>query len=83
VGEEGVERALGVLGRLWSSLLGILGVIAAQALTSFAIVAYFRPIPGASRWRTLVAPLAGGGLTIASLSSAASGLASASWKAPM
>ena len=49
---------------IWSSLLGILGVIAAQALTSFAIVAYFRRVPGASPWRTLVAPLAGGGLML-------------------
>jgi amino acid transporter len=49
---------------IWSSLLGILGVIAAQALTSFAIVAYFRRVSGASRWRTLVAPLAGGGLMV-------------------
>jgi amino acid transporter len=49
---------------IWSSLLGILGVIAAQALTSFAIVAYFRRIPGAGPWRTLLAPLAGGALML-------------------
>jgi amino acid transporter len=50
----------------WSPLLGVFGLLAVQALTSFAIVAYFRRHPGGSLWRTLVAPLAGGGLMVLS-----------------
>ena len=46
----------------WSPLLGVFGLLAIQALTSVAIAAYFRRHPGGSRWRTLVAPIAGAGL---------------------
>ncbi len=46
----------------WSPLLGVLALLAVQALTSLAIAAYFRRHRGASRWRTLVAPLAGAAL---------------------
>ena len=45
-----------------SPLLGVLALLVVQTLTSVAIVAYFRRHPGPSGWRTLVAPLAGGGL---------------------
>jgi hypothetical protein len=43
----------------WSPLLGLLVI---QALTSVAIVAYFRCHPGGGVWSTLVAPLVGGAL---------------------
>jgi amino acid transporter len=46
----------------WSPLLGVFGLLAVQALTSVAIVVYFRRHGGGNRWRTLVAPIAGAGL---------------------
>jgi amino acid transporter len=54
----------GVLLKLttWSPLLGVLALLVVQALTSLAIAAYFRRHPGASRWRTIAAPLAGSAL---------------------
>jgi amino acid transporter len=50
----------------WSPLLGVLGLLVIQALTSVAIVAYFRCRPGGGVWSTLVAPLVGGALMIVS-----------------
>jgi amino acid transporter len=46
----------------WSPLLGVLGLLVIQALTSVAIVAYFRRHPGGGVWSTLVAPLLGGAM---------------------
>jgi divalent metal cation (Fe/Co/Zn/Cd) transporter len=41
----------------------VFGLLVVQALCSLAIVAYFRRHPaGASRWSTLIAPLAGAAL---------------------
>ena len=47
---------------MWSPLLGVLALLVVQALTSLAIAADFRRHPGAGRWRTLMAPLAGAAL---------------------
>jgi len=59
---------LGALTKLgtYSPLLGVLGILVAQALTSFAIVRYFWSVERAHfhPWRTLVAPLLGGGLMV-------------------
>ncbi|MGO9901652.1 MAG: APC family permease [Solirubrobacteraceae bacterium] len=59
---------LGALTKLgtYSPLLGVLGILAAQALTSFAIVRYFWTVERAHfhPWKTLVAPLLGGGLMV-------------------
>jgi amino acid transporter len=46
----------------WSPLLGVFGLLAVQALTSLAIVAYFRRHGGGNPWSTLVAPIAGAAL---------------------
>lgn len=50
----------------WSPLVGVLGILAVQALVSFAIVRYFRVVaPGEGHpSKTLVAPLLGGVLMI-------------------
>ncbi len=50
----------------WSPLLGVLGILGVQALTSFAIVRYFWTVQRAHfhPWRTLIAPLLGGGLMV-------------------
>jgi amino acid transporter len=46
----------------WSPLLGVLGILAIQALVSFAIIRYFLTEGRAGRhwWKTLLAPLIGG-----------------------
>jgi amino acid transporter len=46
----------------WSPLLGVLGILAVQAIVSFAIIRYFRTTArdGAHWWRTGLAPLLGG-----------------------
>lgn len=46
----------------WSPLLGVLGILAVQALASFAIIRYFRTkgTDGAHWWRTTLAPVIGG-----------------------
>jgi amino acid transporter len=46
----------------WSPLLGVLGLLVIQALTSVAIVAYFRCHSGGGVWSTLIAPVVGGAL---------------------
>jgi amino acid transporter len=50
----------------WSPLLGVLGILGVQALVSFAIVRYFWSVDRANfhPWRTLVAPLLGGGFML-------------------
>jgi amino acid transporter len=59
---------LGALTKLatYSPLLGVLGILIAQALTSFAIVRYFWSVDRTHfhPWKTLVAPLLGGGLMV-------------------
>lgn len=46
----------------WSPLLGVLGILAVQALVSFAIIRYFlrEARDGFHWWKTLVAPIIGG-----------------------
>jgi amino acid transporter len=46
----------------WTPLLGVLGILAVQAVVSFAIVRYFLTTArdGFHWWRTLVAPIIGG-----------------------
>jgi amino acid transporter len=55
------EAALLALGT-WTPLLGVLGILAVQAIASFAIVRYFLTSArdGFHWWKTLVAPLVGG-----------------------
>jgi amino acid transporter len=50
----------------WSPLLGVFGILAVQALVSFAIVRYFWTVDRAHfhPWRTLIAPLLGGRLMV-------------------
>ena len=50
----------------WTPLLGVLGILGVQALTSFAIVRYFWTVDRAHfhPWKTLIAPLVGGGLMV-------------------
>jgi amino acid transporter len=50
----------------WSPLLGVFGILGVQALVSFAIVRYFWSVDRAHfhPWRTLIAPLLGGGLMV-------------------
>jgi amino acid transporter len=50
----------------WSPLLGVLGILGVQALVSFAIMRYFWSVDRAHfhPWRTLIAPLLGGGLMV-------------------
>ena len=53
----------------WLTNLGALGVLALMALTSFAVVAFFRraPVPDLGQGRTLVAPLIAGVLLVAAV----------------
>ena len=46
----------------WLTQMGALGVVLLMAVTSFAVVAFFRRRPGleSSRWRTVVAPVLSG-----------------------
>jgi amino acid transporter len=48
----------------WTPIVGVFGLLAVQALTSFAIVRYFRTVAPEHGhvWKTFVAPLVGGGL---------------------
>jgi amino acid transporter len=50
----------------WAPLVGVLGILAIQALVSFAIVRYFWVFDRAHRhwWKTVVAPLLGGALQV-------------------
>jgi amino acid transporter len=52
----------------WTPIVGVFGLLLVQALTSFAIVRYFRVVAPQHGHpvRTLIAPLAGGGLMIVS-----------------
>lgn len=65
IDDSSTEAALLKLGT-WTPLLGVLGILLVQALVSFAIVRYFLTTgrEHARPWRTLVAPLAGGGLML-------------------
>jgi len=59
--DSSTEGALLKLGT-WSPLLGVLGILAIQALVSFAIIKYFLTTArdGFHWWKTLVAPIVGG-----------------------
>ena len=61
IADPSTEAALTKLGT-WSPLLGVLGLLAVQALVSVAIVRYFLVTARAdfSVWGTLVAPILGG-----------------------
>jgi amino acid transporter len=50
----------------WTPIVGVFGLLLVQALTSFAIVRYFRVVAPehGHPFKTLIAPLAGGGLMI-------------------
>jgi amino acid transporter len=50
----------------WTPIVGVLGLLLVQALTSFAIVWYFRTTAAehGQVWKTLVAPLLGGALML-------------------
>ena len=50
----------------WTPIVGVFGLLAVQALTSFAIVRYFRTVAPEHGhvWKTFVAPLVGGGLMV-------------------
>jgi amino acid transporter len=50
----------------WTPIVGVLGLLLVQALTSFAIVWYFRTVAREHGhvWKTLIAPLLGGGLML-------------------
>ena len=50
----------------WTPIVGVLGLLLVQALTSFAIVRYFRTVAPEHGhvWKTLIAPLLGGGLML-------------------
>ena len=50
----------------WTPIVGVLGLLLVQALTSFAIVWYFRTAgrEHGDAWKTLVAPLLGGALML-------------------
>ncbi len=53
----------------WLTNLGAIGVLALMALTSFAVVAFFRraPAPDLTAWRSLVAPVVAGTLLVVAL----------------
>ena len=59
--DSSTEAALLQLGT-WSPLLGVLGILAIQALVSFAIIKFFLTTArdGFNWWKTLVAPIIGG-----------------------
>jgi amino acid transporter len=59
--DSSTEAALLKLGT-WSPLLGVLGILAIQALVSFAIIKYFLTTArdGFHPWKTLIAPIIGG-----------------------
>jgi amino acid transporter len=59
--DSSTEAALLQLGT-WSPLLGVLGILAIQALVSFAIIRFFwvKARDGFHWWKTLVAPIIGG-----------------------
>jgi amino acid transporter len=59
--DSSTEAALLQLGT-WSPLLGVLGILAIQALVSFAIIKFFLTTArdGFNWWKTLVAPVIGG-----------------------
>ena len=59
--DSSTEGALLKLGT-WSPLLGVLGILAIQALVSFAIIKFFMTTArdGFHWWKTLVAPIIGG-----------------------
>jgi amino acid transporter len=59
--DSSTEAALLKLGT-WSPLLGVLGILAIQALVSFAIIKFFLTTArdGFNFWKTLVAPVLGG-----------------------
>jgi amino acid transporter len=59
--DSSTEAALLKLGT-WSPLLGVLGILAIQALVSFAIIKFFltQARDGFHWWKTLVAPIVGG-----------------------
>jgi amino acid transporter len=59
--DSSTEAALLKLGT-WSPLLGVLGILAIQALVSFAIIKFFltQARDGFNWWKTLVAPVIGG-----------------------
>ncbi len=65
ISDPSTEAALTKLAT-WSPLLGVLGILGTQALVSFAIVRYFWSVDRGHfhLWRTLIAPLLGGGLMI-------------------
>lgn len=50
----------------WTPIVGVFGLLLVQALTSFAIVRYFRVVAPehGHGWKTLAAPLLGGGLML-------------------
>jgi amino acid transporter len=59
--DSSTEAALLKLGT-WTPLLGVLGILAIQALVSFAIIKFFmtKARDGFNWWKTLVAPVIGG-----------------------
>jgi amino acid transporter len=59
--DSSTEAALLKLGT-WTPLLGVLGILAIQALVSFAIIKFFmtKARDGFNLWKTLVAPVIGG-----------------------
>jgi amino acid transporter len=59
--DSSTEAALLKLGT-WTPLLGVLGILAIQALVSFAIIKFFMTTArdGFNLWKTLVAPVIGG-----------------------
>ena len=59
--DSSTEAALLQLGT-WSPLLGVLGILAIQALVSFAVIRFFwaKARDGFHWWKTLVAPVIGG-----------------------
>jgi amino acid transporter len=61
IADPSTEAALLKLGT-WSPLLGVLGILAIQALVSFAIIRYFLTTGRGDHhwWKTIVAPLIGG-----------------------
>jgi hypothetical protein len=59
--DSSTEGALLKLGT-WTPLLGVLGILAIQALVSFAIIKFFLTTArdGFHPWKTLIAPIIGG-----------------------